>query len=56
MSPEEALKAKSAFLGNFPLGRMGTAEDISNVTVLMASDVTSYMTGQVLHVSGGSVM
>jgi len=43
-------------LGSFPLGRMGTSVDIANATVLFASDVTSYVTGQVIHVSGGSVM
>lgn len=56
LPPEQALKMREAMLGSFPLGRMGTASDIANVTVLMASDVTSYVTGQVLHVSGGSVM
>ena len=56
LSPEEALARKEAFLGNFPLGRMGTARDIANATLFMASDVTSYVTGQVFHVSGGSVM
>jgi NAD(P)-dependent dehydrogenase (short-subunit alcohol dehydrogenase family) len=54
--PEEALKMREAMLGSFPLGRMGTAADIANATVLLASDVTSYITGQVIHVSGGSVM
>jgi NAD(P)-dependent dehydrogenase (short-subunit alcohol dehydrogenase family) len=39
-----------------PLGRIGTAADIANAVVFMASDVTGYVTGQVLHVSGGSVM
>lgn len=53
---EEMEKIRAAMLGNFPLGRMGTAVDIANATVLLASDVTSYVTGQVLHVSGGSVM
>ena len=56
LSPEEALARKAAFLGAFPLGRMGTARDIANATLFMASDVTSYVTGQVFHVSGGSVM
>jgi 3-oxoacyl-[acyl-carrier protein] reductase len=56
LPPEEMEKMRAAMLGNFPLGRMGTAEDIANATVLMASDVTSYATGQVFHVSGGSVM
>jgi len=56
LSAEESLKMREAFLGSFPLGRMGTATDIANATVIMASDVTSYATGQVFHVSGGSVM
>lgn len=56
MPPEEMEKRRAAMLGSFPLGRMGTAEDIANATVLLASDVTSYATGQVFHVSGGSVM
>lgn len=56
LSPEEALERKAAFLGAFPLGRMGTARDIANATVFLASDVSSYATGQVFHVSGGSVM
>ena len=53
---EEMKKMRAAMLGSFPLGRMGTAADIANATVLLASDVTSYITGQVIHVSGGSVM
>jgi 3-oxoacyl-[acyl-carrier protein] reductase len=56
LPPEEMEKMRAAMLGNFPLGRMGTAEDIANATVILASDVTSYATGQVFHVSGGSVM
>jgi NAD(P)-dependent dehydrogenase (short-subunit alcohol dehydrogenase family) len=56
LTPEEALARKQAFLGAFPLGRMGTARDIANATLFMASDVSGYATGQVLHMSGGSVM
>jgi 3-oxoacyl-[acyl-carrier protein] reductase len=56
LPPEEMEKMRAAMLGTFPLGRMGTAADIANATVLLASDVTSYITGQVIHVSGGSVI
>ena len=56
LPPEEMEKRRAAMLGHFPLGRMGTAEDIANATAIMASDITSYTTGQVFHVSGGSVM
>jgi NAD(P)-dependent dehydrogenase (short-subunit alcohol dehydrogenase family) len=56
LPPEQAKKMREAMLAAFPLGRMGTAADIANITVIMASDVTGYITGQVLHVSGGNVM
>jgi NAD(P)-dependent dehydrogenase (short-subunit alcohol dehydrogenase family) len=56
LSPEEAEKRRAAMMGSFPLGRMGTAADIANATVLFASEVTGYVTGQVIHVSGGSVL
>ena len=39
-----------------PLGRYGTSVDIANAVVFMASEVSSYVTGQVFHVSGGAVM
>jgi NAD(P)-dependent dehydrogenase (short-subunit alcohol dehydrogenase family) len=55
-SPEEAEKELQAVLAGFPLGRLGTARDVANATVFLASDATSYITGQVLHVSGGSVI
>ena len=40
----------------FPLGRMGAPADIANITVLMASEATNYITGQIIQVSGGNVM
>ncbi len=36
-----------------PLKRGGTPEDIANVCVFLASDLSAYVTGQVLHVDGG---
>ena len=39
-----------------PMGRGATPADIANATIFLASDVSGYITGQVLHVSGGSVM
>jgi 2-hydroxycyclohexanecarboxyl-CoA dehydrogenase len=56
LSPDDAEKQRAAFLGHFPLGRISTAGDIANATVFLASDVTSHVTGQVFHVSGGSVI
>ncbi len=41
------------FLKKIPLGRFGTTEEIANVTLFLASDMSSYMTGQVLSACGG---
>ena len=39
-----------------PMGRGATPDDIANAALFFASDISGYVTGQVLHVSGGSVM
>ena len=36
-----------------PLGRFGTATDIANVSLFLASDMSAYVTGQVISVCGG---
>jgi len=36
-----------------PLGRMGTPDDIGNACVFMASDASSWITGQCLYITGG---
>lgn len=36
-----------------PLKRGGTPEDVANACVFLASDMSAYITGQVLHVDGG---
>ena len=38
---------------NIPVGRIGDVTDISNIVSFLASDESSYITGQVLHVNGG---
>ena len=44
------------YKAGIPLGRFGTAEDIANVTLFLASDMSTYVTGQVLSVDGGLYM
>ena len=41
---------------NIPLARMGEASDIANAVAFLASDLSDYITGQVLNVDGGLVM
>jgi 3-oxoacyl-[acyl-carrier protein] reductase len=41
------------FLKKIPLGRFGNAEEIANTTLFLASDLSSYITGQVLSACGG---
>jgi NAD(P)-dependent dehydrogenase (short-subunit alcohol dehydrogenase family) len=44
------------FGGDVPLARAGQPEEVSPCYVFLASDDASYMTGQVLHPNGGSVV
>ncbi|MFL9481783.1 3-oxoacyl-[acyl-carrier-protein] reductase [Chitinophagaceae bacterium LWZ2-11] len=41
------------FLKKIPLGRFGKAEEIADTTLFLASDMSSYITGQVLSACGG---
>ena len=52
MTPE----ARSSLSAGIPLERLGTPEDIASMVVVLASDLTSYVTGQVFVVDGGLVM
>jgi 3-oxoacyl-[acyl-carrier protein] reductase len=45
-----------AALARIPLGRPGTAEEIAGPVAFLASDLSSYVWGQVLNVNGGAVM
>ena len=45
--------AAKAFLEKIPLGRFGTGSEVADTCLFLASDMSSYITGQVLSVCGG---
>lgn len=46
-------EAAQTFLAKIPLGRFGSAEEIGNTALFLASDLSSYITGQVISNCGG---
>lgn len=49
-------EVKNGMLTQIPLGQFGKPEDIANAVVFLASDESSYITGQTLHIDGGMYM
>ena len=49
-------KVKESFLTQIPMGRMGEPEEVAETVYWLASDRATYITGQVIHISGGLYM
>lgn len=49
-------EVKQEIAKNIPLKRMGEAKDVANLVKFLASDESSYITGQVINVDGGMLM
>ena len=47
---------KQALLGQIPLTRLGTPEEIAHAVAFLASPGAAYITGETLHVNGGMYM
>lgn len=43
-------------INSVPFGRLGTPEDIANACLFLASDMSAYMTGQILGLDGGAIL
>ena len=49
-------KVKDAMVHTIPLGRMAEPDEVAAVAAFLVSDMSSYITGQVINVDGGMVM
>ena len=49
-------EVKEGINAQIPLKRMGTAREIAKVVNFLASEDSSYITGQVINIDGGMVM
>ena len=47
---------KNSYLSKIPMSKFGNPEDIANLVFFLASDKSSYITGQNIHVNGGMLM
>jgi 3-oxoacyl-[acyl-carrier protein] reductase len=53
MTAQLTEEVRDAWAKLIPLRRGGTPEDVANVATFLASDLSSYVTGQVIHCCGG---
>ena len=56
MTQAMAPAQREALLARIPLGRLGTADDVANAVLFLASPRAGYITGATLHVNGGMLM
>ena len=49
-------KRKDAILNSIPMNRIGTPKDLSSAIIFLASQESSYITGQTIHINGGLYM
>lgn len=53
MTAKLSEEVKDAWIKNIPLRRGGTTEDVAGTAVFLASDLSDYISGQVINVCGG---
>ena len=49
-------EVKENLMTRIPMNRLGNGEDVSNSVVFLASEASSYITGETIHVNGGMYM
>lgn len=55
-SAEQVAESTKAFMTKIPMHRMGDPDEIGMVTLFLASDMSSYMTGSQIVVDGGALL
>ncbi|MDP6831470.1 MAG: SDR family oxidoreductase [Alphaproteobacteria bacterium] len=53
---EDPVQQRKDFIARQPMGRLGTAQEVANLVLFLASDESAFCTGQVYTVDGGVVM
>ncbi|HHJ50246.1 MAG TPA: 3-oxoacyl-[acyl-carrier-protein] reductase [Phaeodactylibacter sp.] len=53
MTGELDEKTKEAYFANIPMKRFGTAKEVADLCVFLGSDMSTYITGQVISICGG---
>ncbi len=56
MTGELSDKVLEGIKAETPLGRAGNAEEVADAVAFLASDMSSYITGEVIRVDGGMAM
>jgi 3-oxoacyl-[acyl-carrier protein] reductase len=56
MTAKVSPDARAKLMDRIPLARLGTADDVAWAVVFLASDRSSYITGEILKVNGGMYM
>jgi len=56
MTAKLSEEVKAEMMKHIPLGKLGNPQDVANLALFLASDASSYITGQVVQIDGGMVM
>ncbi|UPG94589.1 SDR family NAD(P)-dependent oxidoreductase [Luteibacter aegosomatissinici] len=51
---DDPIAAREANVGRHPLGRLGTADDVAELAIFLASDASGWMTGGIYPIDGGA--